>query len=406
IELIFAVRDARKRPVRELRPGVHPHLEVIVDRAMARSRSQRFQSAEEVAQSLEAFLQQVYPSYRRSTFGRYLRSVFAREIDRELRQLEEYVIEGGNPNEVGENLLADVLGPNAPYTQFTAAFVEEMRQTPQRTAAAHQQDESLMELPSESGGPINQLLAEQQTGPQQLPRIPRNEGDLRRQIDAGWGPLPSPLAPPDVQAQRLSASPPTESVLADWGADARLDLEPQGLHDEQTRILTRVQLSVQHPELHDAQTRLFDFRSLPRHQQEKLRGAPAQLELVGDELHEANTVFLPRASLRGPVVSDGGLRLPGTQLPPPSPGDVRNFDNSPTVVRPDLHLSTGADGGPPTFSNQPTQPGGGPAAASRIQTGSIELKSGDVSFLSPAHTRPEATEPSVVLDEDDLEAVE
>src|SRR5438128_7090480 len=58
IELIFAVRDARKRPLRELRPNVNPHLEVIVDRAMGRSRSQRFQSGEELGQSLEAFLQQ------------------------------------------------------------------------------------------------------------------------------------------------------------------------------------------------------------------------------------------------------------------------------------------------------------------------------------------------------------
>src|SRR5581483_4489790 len=50
IELIFAVRDARKRPARELRPGVHPGLEAIMDKAMARSRSQRFQSGEELSQ--------------------------------------------------------------------------------------------------------------------------------------------------------------------------------------------------------------------------------------------------------------------------------------------------------------------------------------------------------------------
>ena len=44
-----------------------------------------------------AFLRKFMPSYRRSHFGRFMRNVFATEIERELRMLEEYVIEGVRP---------------------------------------------------------------------------------------------------------------------------------------------------------------------------------------------------------------------------------------------------------------------------------------------------------------------
>jgi hypothetical protein len=50
-----------------------------------------------------------------------MRQEFAADIEKELRLLEEYVIDNADPTKVGENLLADVLGPNAVYTQFTAA---------------------------------------------------------------------------------------------------------------------------------------------------------------------------------------------------------------------------------------------------------------------------------------------
>ena len=62
------------------------------------------------------------PNYSRSHLGRFIRKMFAQEIERELRMLEEYVIEDADPTKVGENLIADALGENAPYTKFTAAI--------------------------------------------------------------------------------------------------------------------------------------------------------------------------------------------------------------------------------------------------------------------------------------------
>jgi serine/threonine protein kinase len=121
VELIFAVRDARKRDAREVEASLPEELNEILNRLMSRSRSQRFQSGAELALALRLFLDRYKPGYRRSHFGRYMRVTFEQDIERELRLMEEYIIEGADPSKVGENLIAEVLGNDAPYTQFTAA---------------------------------------------------------------------------------------------------------------------------------------------------------------------------------------------------------------------------------------------------------------------------------------------
>ena len=123
VELIFAVRDARKRDAREVEPSLPEELNDILNKLMSRSRSQRFQSGAELALALRLFLDRHKPGYRRSHFGRYMRSQFDQDIERELRLMEEYIIEGADASKVGENLIADALGDDAPYTQFTAAAV-------------------------------------------------------------------------------------------------------------------------------------------------------------------------------------------------------------------------------------------------------------------------------------------
>jgi serine/threonine-protein kinase len=121
VELIFAVRDAKKRDAREIEAGIPEELNEILNRLMSRSRSQRQQSGAELAEVLRVFLEHFKPGYRRSHFGRFMRSWFEADIERELRLLEEYVIEGADPEKVGENLIAEALGADAPYTHFTAA---------------------------------------------------------------------------------------------------------------------------------------------------------------------------------------------------------------------------------------------------------------------------------------------
>jgi serine/threonine-protein kinase len=118
MDLLIKVRDAKYRPISERVPGVPPEIEAIADRCLTRSRAHRYQTAAEVAAALREFLHRHMPNYSRSHLGRYVRKKFATEIERELRMLEEYVVETVDPD-VGENLIAGVLGPRAPYTEFT-----------------------------------------------------------------------------------------------------------------------------------------------------------------------------------------------------------------------------------------------------------------------------------------------
>jgi serine/threonine-protein kinase len=122
IELIFAVRDARKRSLRELAPDCPDDLVAIVDKAMTRNRGARYQSGEELAADLAAFLEHHQPGYRKTHCSRFMRRIFAEDIERELRQLESWVIGAGDPSQFGQNLIAEVLGPDAQYTKFTAVF--------------------------------------------------------------------------------------------------------------------------------------------------------------------------------------------------------------------------------------------------------------------------------------------
>jgi len=118
MELILKVREAKYSSVNSLEPNVPDSLVAIVDRALARSREARFQSGEEMEAALRGFLLEHAPTYTRSTLGRFLRRLFEREIERELRLLEEYVV-GEPEGDVGVNLISDALGPSAPYTQFS-----------------------------------------------------------------------------------------------------------------------------------------------------------------------------------------------------------------------------------------------------------------------------------------------
>ncbi|MBI4508876.1 MAG: serine/threonine protein kinase [Deltaproteobacteria bacterium] len=119
MDLLLKVRDARFTPLVQARPGIPPQLAAIVERALARSKTERYQSAEEMGIALKALIADNVPEYTRSHLSRYLRKVFSEEIERELRLLEEYTLGEPNPSMLGENLIADALGPDALYTQFT-----------------------------------------------------------------------------------------------------------------------------------------------------------------------------------------------------------------------------------------------------------------------------------------------
>lgn len=120
MDLLIKVRDAKYRPLHDMVPGIPRELEAICDRALTRSRSHRYQSAAELSNDLMSFLRTNAPSFSRSHLGRYVREMFAAEIERDLRKLEEYVVSRDDiDDDVGENLIAEALGPSAEFEQFS-----------------------------------------------------------------------------------------------------------------------------------------------------------------------------------------------------------------------------------------------------------------------------------------------
>ena len=118
MDLLIKVRDAKYRPVSELTPGIPTELEQITDRCLTRSRANRYQTAAEAEGDLRVFLRKYMPNYSRSHLGRFIRKMFATEIERELRMLEEYVMADDVSEDVGESLMVkdeDFEPPEVPF---------------------------------------------------------------------------------------------------------------------------------------------------------------------------------------------------------------------------------------------------------------------------------------------------
>ena len=120
IDLIFAVRDANPRPCLELNQHIPPLLVEVIEKAMSRSRSGRYQSALEFRDGLLAFLRDYNPEYRRTKLARTMKRLFSDEIDRELRAMEDLIVDMAPfAGDLGRNLIADALGEDAAYKAFS-----------------------------------------------------------------------------------------------------------------------------------------------------------------------------------------------------------------------------------------------------------------------------------------------
>jgi hypothetical protein len=204
-----------------------------LNKLMSRSRSQRFQSGAELALALRLFLDRWRPGYRRSHFGRYMRATFEADIERELRLMEEYVIEGADPSKVGENLIADALGNDAPYTKFTAAIggsradtgnfprMEQRQPTDlhaEETRILTRNSDSPHTRPLHGSGPEKPPLAEQSTqildrgqpglhelptGPKDLPDLHAQNTQILMKPERPRPPTPKPMPKPAPELPEL-----------------------------------------------------------------------------------------------------------------------------------------------------------------------------------------------------------
>jgi hypothetical protein len=84
------VRDARVVPPSAKVPTIHPQLDAIVMRALARDADRRYQSAQELEASLHAFLAENYPGYGEPEVGASMRDAFGHELAREKLRLDAF----------------------------------------------------------------------------------------------------------------------------------------------------------------------------------------------------------------------------------------------------------------------------------------------------------------------------
>ena len=119
IDLIFAVRDAAPRACRDINHHIPSDLAFVIDKSMSRSRSGRYQTSLEFRDALLGFLRKYNPKYRRTKLARFLKRVWEDEIETELRKMEEFVLDARPAEDLGRNLIADALGPDAAYSRFS-----------------------------------------------------------------------------------------------------------------------------------------------------------------------------------------------------------------------------------------------------------------------------------------------
>lgn len=159
MDLLIKVRDAKYRAVSDLQPNVPKELELICDRCLTRSRANRYQTAAEAEVDLRAFLQKFMPSYSRSHLGRYIRRMFAAEIERELRMLEEYVMTEHVSDDLGESLMRadeNFVPPEVPFqpkpTSVSVAPVDPWAVIASEFADGHLLTPTPVDLPPHSPG--------------------------------------------------------------------------------------------------------------------------------------------------------------------------------------------------------------------------------------------------------------
>lgn len=263
MDLLIKVRDARYRPVSDRAPGVPPELEAICDKCLARSRANRYQNAREVSLALRAFLDKYMPNYSRSYLGRYIRKMFAAEIERELRLLEEYVVVAKVDKDMGENLIAADLGPKAEYSKFTP------RAPPGTSTYVGDQ---VVEAPKRA----------MDEGEKTTNARPSNAG-LRNQPSARAQPArPAPLD--DELADRLDDDEDAETGVADaerWS---------QSLRSTADAAVADSAGGSGGFDIHAAETLILD-RTRTRRERERKQGDNADPADV-DDLHNAPTLIL------------------------------------------------------------------------------------------------------------------
>ncbi len=301
VELIFAVREARKKPLSEVRPDVPPGLAAIVEGAMTRSRGARYQTGEEMARRLRTFLDEYAPGYRRAHFAQFMRQVFKDDIDRDLRMMEDFVLQEADGARIGENLIADVLGPDAPFTKFTPMVPPGMGTGSTETSGAIEIGTGDVEIEDRVGpfpGPGYDTGPSRNVHVEPTRIVDRSIGDVHAQetriVDRSVGDIHvQPTRMVDRASLGLAPAPSINEA-------ATRIVDMNALHEARTRIQSRPRAA---HTIHDEQTRLVHADSIrpsrPGRRPSSIHDEDTgEREIPGPEPEGAGTHVLPET---GPI---------------------------------------------------------------------------------------------------------
>jgi serine/threonine protein kinase len=90
INTLKKIRECHIPSLRKLDPNIPQELERITNKALARDRTLRYQSAEELAQDLQVFLNKHYPEFTSRDLSQNLKTIFSDERDESRKKMMEY----------------------------------------------------------------------------------------------------------------------------------------------------------------------------------------------------------------------------------------------------------------------------------------------------------------------------
>lgn len=90
INTLKKIRECHIPSLRKLDPNIPQELERITNKALARDRTLRYQSSEELAQDLQIFLNKHYPEFTSRDLAQNLKGVFSDERDETRKKMIEY----------------------------------------------------------------------------------------------------------------------------------------------------------------------------------------------------------------------------------------------------------------------------------------------------------------------------
>ncbi|MEK2646542.1 serine/threonine-protein kinase [Bdellovibrio sp. BCCA] len=124
--ILRKIRECQVPSIRKINPSVPPELERIVNKALAKDKSLRYQTAAALHRDLNRFLNTQYPEFSPHDFSVFMKNAFSAAFLEQRRKLVEFAkIQGNNPEDKTVVTQTDLRGNSAPRPPAAAPTAAE-----------------------------------------------------------------------------------------------------------------------------------------------------------------------------------------------------------------------------------------------------------------------------------------